>query len=58
MVDKKEIQMTLRFGDAMIHALGCILDQFTQDYTENKVIERVKDSFLKKLLLQIIIQTI
>jgi hypothetical protein len=45
MVGKKEIQMTLRIVDAMIYASGCTLDQFTQDYTEKKVIERVKGFF-------------
>jgi hypothetical protein len=45
MVGKKEIQVTLRFVDAMIYAPGCTLDQFTQDYTEKKVVERVKGFF-------------
>jgi predicted nucleic acid-binding protein len=47
MVGKKEIQMTLRFVDAMIYAPGYTLDQITQDYKEKKVVERVKDSYLQ-----------
>jgi predicted nucleic acid-binding protein len=45
MVGKKEIQMTLRFVDAMIYTPSCTLDQFTQDYTEKKRVERVKGFF-------------
>jgi hypothetical protein len=30
-VGKKEIEVTLRFVDAMIYAPGYTLDQFTQD---------------------------
>jgi type III secretory pathway component EscR len=29
----------------MIYAPGCTLDQFTQDYTEKKVVERIKGFF-------------
>jgi hypothetical protein len=45
MVGKKETQVTLRFIDAIIYAPGWTLDQFTQDYTEKKVVERVKSFF-------------
>jgi hypothetical protein len=36
---EKETQVTLRFVDALNDASGCTLDQFTQDYTEIKVVE-------------------
>jgi predicted nucleic acid-binding protein len=51
---KKEIDVILRFVDAMVYSPDCTFDQFMQDYTEKKVVERVKDSVLMKLLLQII----
>jgi hypothetical protein len=44
-LETKETQLILRFVDAMIYAPGYTLDQFTQDYTEKKVVERVKGSF-------------
>jgi hypothetical protein len=36
---KKEIDIILRFVDAMIYAPGCTLDQFAQDYIEKKLLK-------------------
>jgi hypothetical protein len=36
MIGKKEMQVTLRFDDAMIYAPGYTLDQFTKNYTETQ----------------------
>jgi hypothetical protein len=44
-ITQNKHEITLRFVDAMIYAPGCILDQFTQDYTEKKDVKREKGFF-------------